>query len=310
MQGVWREFTALILPVPCAGCGRPREPSGVCAECAGVLCGGEPGRVRPWPKPPGLPVVHAAARYEDAPRAVLLAHKERGTLGVAGVLGRALAGAVGSVVGEVGGGGGEGGEGEPPEAYPPGSWVSAPPVDAMQELVLVPVPSARRSVAVRGQDPVRRIAFAAAGELRRSGRAARVVPVLRQRRRVRDQAGLSARERAANLAGALEVVPGAERLLAGSWPGSGAGSWAGSRAVSRVVLVDDLMTTGASLAEAARALRARPGAYARRRGRSESSEESEEYFRTPAGRPGNSGFPSVAAAVVAAPPKSFEINWN
>ncbi|MFJ2741516.1 ComF family protein [Streptomyces sp. NPDC087440] len=318
LRGVWREFTALVLPVACAGCGRPREPSGVCAECAGAVYGGEPGRVRPSPEPPGLPVVHAAARYEDAPRAVLLAHKERGALGLAGVLGRALAGAVRSAAGEAGGGvvgvgrgwggeGGEGEEGEPPGAYPPGGWVSAPPVDAMQELVLVPVPSARRSVAARGQDPVRRIAFVAAGELRRSGTPARVAPVLRQSRRVGDQAGLNARERLANLAGALEVVPGGTRLLVGGRTGF--------RAVSRVVLVDDLMTTGASLseaaralrAEAARALRARPGAYARRRGR---PGRSGEYFRTPAGRPGNSGFPSIAAAVVAAPPKSFEINWN
>ncbi|WP_439900805.1 ComF family protein [Streptomyces somaliensis] len=82
------------------------------------------------------------------------------------------------------------------------------------------------------------MASAAAGELRRTGVAARVAPVLRQGRAVADQAGLDARERRENLAGALEVVPGGIRLLRGV----------------RVVLVDDVMTTGASLAEAARAL--------------------------------------------------------
>ncbi|WP_372500015.1 ComF family protein [Streptomyces sudanensis] len=105
-------------------------------------------------------------------------------------------------------------------------------------LVLVPVPSARRAVRARGHDAVRRVAVAAARELRGAGVAARVAPVLRQCRAVADQAGLDARRRRENLAGALEVVPGGMRLL------EGAG----------VVLVDDLMTTGASLAEAARAL--------------------------------------------------------
>jgi hypothetical protein len=56
---------------------------------------------------------------------------------------------------------------------------------------------------------------------------------------VADQAGLNSRQRLENLAGALAVVPGGGRLLAGGV----------------VVLVDDLMTTGASLAEAARAVR-------------------------------------------------------
>ncbi|MFJ9154190.1 ComF family protein [Streptomyces sp. NPDC102270] len=118
-----------------------------------------------------------------------------------------------------------------------GGWVEerlrVPPV------LLVPVPSARRAVRARGHDPARRIAFAAAGELRRAGMPARVVAVLRQRRGVADQSGLNSRERLNNLTGALTVVPGGGRLLA----------------EGLVVLVDDVMTTGASLAEAARAVR-------------------------------------------------------
>lgn len=166
------------------------------------------------PEPLGLPVVHAAVRYADEVRAVLLAHKERGALALAGPLGTALAGAV---------------RAGPAMAPRDGTGV-----------LLVPVPSARRAVRARGHDPARRIALAAAGELRASGTPARVLAVLRQRRAVADQAGLSSRERLDNLAGALRVVAGGERLLAG----------AGS-----VVLVDDLMTTGASLAEATRAVR-------------------------------------------------------
>ncbi|WP_414496730.1 ComF family protein, partial [Streptomyces sp. CRN 30] len=78
-------------------------------------------------------------------------------------------------------------------------------------------------------------------ELRRAGTPARVAAVLRQRRAVADQSRLGPRQRTDNLAGALAVVPGGARLL---------------RDGGRVVLVDDLMTTGASLAEAARAVRA------------------------------------------------------
>ncbi|MDX3849037.1 phosphoribosyltransferase family protein [Streptomyces sp. AK02-01A] len=240
MRGWWREITGLVLPVACGGCGSPRTP--LCEDCGRALYGTWPCRVRPAPEPVGLPAVHAAAPYEDAVRAVLLAHKERGALGLAGPLGRALAGAVRA-------------------AAPPGTGVGP--------LLLVPVPSTRRAVAARGHDAGRRIALAAAAELRRTGRSCRVLPLLRQRRAVADQSGLGARQRQANLTGALEVPVGGARLLEGG----------------RVVLVDDLMTTGASLVEAARALRAAVG-------------------------PGIPGFVQMSAAVVAAPPLSFEINRN
>jgi predicted amidophosphoribosyltransferase len=110
-------------------------------------------------------------------------------------------------------------------------------------LLLVPVPSARRATAARKHDPGRRMAAWAARELRRAGVAARMVAVLRQRRPVADQAGLSAAERLANLTGALGAVAGSGRLLA----------------AGPVVVVDDLMTTGASVAEAARAIGAAGG---------------------------------------------------
>lgn len=190
----------------------------LCPECRTALSGAAPSRVRPDPEPPGLPVVHAAARYADEVRAVVLAHKERGALALAAPLGVALAGAV-----RAGLGAGPG----------PGSVGGGLPV------LLVPVPSAPRAVRARGHDPARRIALAAAAELRRAGTPARVLAVLRQRRAVADQSGLNSRQRSDNLAGALAVALGGERLLGGG----------------PVVLVDDLMTTGASLTEAARAVR-------------------------------------------------------
>ncbi|MFC9581941.1 ComF family protein [Streptomyces yangpuensis] len=210
MRGWWQELSGLVLPVDCAGCGAARVL--VCDGCRGALSGAAAGPVRPSPRPEGLPVVRAAAVYEGAVRAVLLAHKERGALPLAGVLGGALAAAV------LAGGTGPG----------PG------------EVALVPVPSARRQVRARGHDPARRIALAAAGRLRRAGVPARVAPVLVLRRAVADQAGLGARQRRENLAGALAVRRDGVRLTHGA----------------RIVLVDDVVTTGATLAEAARAVRA------------------------------------------------------
>ncbi|PWI17880.1 ComF family protein [Streptomyces sp. Act143] len=140
-------------------------------------------------------------------------------------------------------------------------------------VLLVPVPSSRTAVAARGHDPARRIALAAAAELRRGGVPARVLAVLRQRRGVADQAGLNSRERLDNLAGALSVVPGGGRLLL-----EGA-----------VVLVDDVMTTGASLAEAARAVRAAMAEEGPRRGVEERGVEAQGSEWGGGGRVGEAG---------------------
>lgn len=185
----------------------------------------------------GLPAVYASAAYADEVRAALLAHKERGALSLARPLGTALAGAVRTALrasvrpvarpaDAPASGGGRGG-------------------GAPGQVLLVPVPSARRAVAARGHDATRRMALAAARELRRSGTPARVAAVLRQRRPVADQTSLSGPDRLANLAGALTVRggPAAHRLLA----------------AAPAVVVDDLLTTGASLAAAAAAVRAAGG---------------------------------------------------
>lgn len=101
-------------------------------------------------------------------------------------------------------------------------------------LTMVPVPSTRKAVRERGYDSVLLIAVAAARTLRRAGRSVQVVPALRHVRRPADQASLDTTARWANLHGALA----AERLE------------------GPVVVVDDVCTTGATLSEACRALRA------------------------------------------------------
>ncbi|WP_428814837.1 ComF family protein [Streptomyces albus subsp. chlorinus] len=182
--------------------------------------------------------MYGALTYTGEARAALLAHKERGALGLAAPLGAVLARAVLMAAYAAR-------DLAPTPALPPAPARRGPPSRdggpsprGPGPVTLVPVPSARRAVARRGHDPVRRLAREAARTLRREGVAARVLPVLRQRRGVADQSGLTAAQRTANLAGALEMAPAGARLL-------GAGC---------VVLVDDVMTTGASLAEAARAL--------------------------------------------------------
>ncbi|MGW1728868.1 ComF family protein [Streptomyces sp. NPDC002306] len=330
MRGWWRDLTDLVLPAECGGCGRPRTV--LCDECRAALSGGAPSRVRPVPEPSGLPSVHAAARYADEVRAVLLAHKERGALALAGPLGTALAGAVRSGLTEararacgteagVRAGGAAAGVGA--RACGTAAGVGrGPRTEGDAPVLLVPVPSGRRAVRARGHDPTRRVALAAAGELRRAGTPARVLAVLRQRREVADQAGLDSRRRLDNLADALAVAPGAGRLL-------GAGP---------VVLVDDLMTTGASLAEAARAVRAQisgaradgrpeavvghgfvgvPPVYPRtgREGREErtdgTTEGREDRERAGwAGAEPNGIRGLICAAVIAAPSDSFELNRN
>jgi predicted amidophosphoribosyltransferase len=190
----------LVLPAECAGCG-VRAPRAVCAWCRARL---GPPRVEPGPV--GVPLLVSCADWDGAPRRLVLAFKERGRGGLVGVFGAALAEAVQAL---------DGGSGP---------------------LSLVPVPSRAAARRERGHDPTARLAAATARALRRRGRPVQVAPVLSHVRAVRDQAGLTATARRANVAAAMRAA----RL--GALP-------------TTVVLLDDVSTTGATLSEAARALR-------------------------------------------------------
>jgi predicted amidophosphoribosyltransferase len=133
-------------------------------------------------------------------------------------------------------------------AAPLGGWLAAVYTAsglARPDTLLVPVPG--RGPPGDPRAPVARLARACLAEAGGAG-AGRVAPLLRYRGRSRRQAGLGRAERLANRAGALVAdrpFPG----VGGKAPGTGAGGAA--------VVVDDVLTTGATVAEATRALRAR-----------------------------------------------------
>lgn len=215
-MGVLTAALDLVLPQPCAGCGAPGTL--LCPACEPRLAASARLSL-PSPVPPGLPPPWAVAPYGGPVRQLIVAHKERGLTGLARPLGAALARA---------------------------AVAAAQSADIGPPILLVPVPSSRASVRRRGRDPTLMIAREAARAATRTAaadaggettalRKVSCVQALQHRRRVADQAGLTATARSANLTGALRA-----RL--------------DLRGV-RVIVVDDVVTTGATLTEAARALR-------------------------------------------------------
>ncbi len=206
MRAVRDACLELLLGVSCQGCGWPGRV--LCAGCRSRL------PIAPWPAwptptPPGLVEPWAVADYDGLVRSLVLGHKERGLLGLARPLGELLARSVLAT-----------GTGPDP-------------------LVLVPVPTRASNLRARGHDPTWSMVRAAAGWL---GPDVIGVRLLRSRSGVRDQAGLGAAERGANL----------DRSMACS--SSGLRRLANGRPRARIVLCDDVLTTGATLREAQRAL--------------------------------------------------------
>jgi predicted amidophosphoribosyltransferase len=195
--------------------GCTRPGRGVCSACVQALTA--PARLRwPVPAPDGLAPPWSVAEYAGAARGLLLAHKEHSRYGLVRVLGTALGQATTAAV----------------RAVLPGPAVATP-------ILLVPVPSRSAVARRRGHDPVLRMARVAAARSRSAGVPVRVLACLRPARKVQDQSGLDAGQRLANVAGALHVAPRRARLLENRL----------------VVVADDIVTTGATGAEACRALR-------------------------------------------------------
>jgi predicted amidophosphoribosyltransferase len=103
---------------------------------------------------------------------------------------------------------------------------------------IVPVPSSNSAVRRRGDAPLEQLTRAAVRDLGLTSREVLVSPALRIGRRVVDQSGLDHRQRASNLDRAMHVRP----------------RWQDSLDGVSCLLVDDVLTTGATLVEARRAL--------------------------------------------------------
>ncbi len=155
--------------------------------------------------------------YEGAAKAAIIAHKEHAVLTLAKPLGRALALSVMALVVD----------------RPGGESVAT-------ALALVPPPTSTAQIRARGHDPMLRIVRSCGRALGACGIVAVPSLALERARRVADQAELSAQDRAVNLSGAFRARPRARRGLADH----------------PLVVVDDVLTTGATAAEVCRALRA------------------------------------------------------
>jgi predicted amidophosphoribosyltransferase len=212
---VWDVAADLVLGSTCAVCARPGRV--LCPGCRDALPRSG-SAAWPTPAPPGLVLPFAAGEYGGPLRALVNAHKERRAFALARPLGHVLAAVVADLLLSV--------------AQPAGE-------PGQDRVALVPVPSRRAVVRARGHDPLLRLTRHAAVRLRRHGERATVHRLLRPARVVRDQAGLDAGDRAANLAGSLRAAPPTRQ---------------GDPCRHHLVVVDDVITTGATVREAQRAL--------------------------------------------------------
>ncbi|MEL4357559.1 MULTISPECIES: ComF family protein [unclassified Luteococcus] len=206
----------LLLGACCPGC--QRAGLGLCATCrAGLPVVGGPMRDTPALGPALVGRVYCAGRYAGPLREMLSAHKDRGAWTLTGVLAGQLWLAVEALLQDL-----------------------LPRASPATMVALVPIPSSPRSVRERGFDHatalVRGVVRRRRGSPEAGGPTLVVVPALRRVHRVADQSALGREQRVRNQRGSMRARP--------------------PRGVRLAVLCDDICTTGASLTEGERALRA------------------------------------------------------
>ncbi|WP_427383560.1 ComF family protein [Janibacter sp. G56] len=217
-----RAAADLVLPGQCAGCGAAGAM--LCEGCSAAFAAGALGpgglaaSVVPDPVPRGLPPSTAWGRNDGTVAALVRAHKDDDRRDLTPVLADALAGAIGVAVRD-----------SPP--------LRAALLRGDGPILAVPVPTSRRARRRRGDHPFAAVVRAALAGMH--AQEITLAPALRWRRRVGDQRGLGGRERAVNVEGAMGLDPG----------------WAAAVAGAPCLVLDDVLTSGATLAEAARALR-------------------------------------------------------
>lgn len=212
------ELADLVLPRPCPGCGGPGP---WCPGCAATLEG--------RPREPVLPDTGLDAFAAALPRRPLPAL-------------RALARYRGPVRAAIVAGKERGRRDLPPllGAALGGGLLRLHRISVIPESVcLVPAPTRAAAARSRGGDPVLTMVRAAAGRLARGGHRTSVSACLRTAAGAADSAALTAEQRTANLTGRV-------RVRAASLPSPGL----------PLVLVDDVLTTGATLVAACAALAA------------------------------------------------------
>lgn len=205
----------LVLPATCALCHVPGGP--LCPQCRDAVSASfhpAPRLATPSPLPPGMPACWACAEATPALRAAVTAYKDEDRRELARLLAGWLEPALRTAV------------------------LATPGLAAAvrgRGVLVVPVTGSPRARRRRGDVPLVPVVTTAAARL--PGRIV-VAPALRATRVTRDQSTLSAAERAENLAGSMRVAGRFERLVRGA----------------HCVVVDDLVTTGSTFVEAARAL--------------------------------------------------------